>query len=154
MLLIIQGHQYKTDSIDWVFNPNKSRLFESGSIWPPFPSNTPPSQYLDWGRSKASQLVYDANRLTGFLEMGNSIEGHFRGICKIIFFVNGMLLLLLVLHLALVFYICMVYLVFFTLYCFSILICADLVRKSFGCFDLRSVFVDTVPWVEETTQSR
>ena len=84
--------------------------------------------------------------MTGFLEMGNSIEGHFRGICKIIFFVNGMLLLLLVLHLALVFYICMVYLVFFTLYCFSILICADLVRKSFGCFDLRSVFVDTVPW--------
>ena len=31
---------------------------------------------------EASQLVYDANRLTGFSVMGISIEGHFRAICK------------------------------------------------------------------------
>ena len=58
-----------------------------------------------------------------------------------------MLLLLVVLHLALMFYIYMVYLVFFTLYCFSTLICADLVGKNFGYFDLRSAFIDTVPRV-------
>ena len=41
----------------------------------------------------------------------------------------------------------MVYLVLFTLYCFSILICADLVGKSFGrfsCVDLRSAFLGLI----------
>ena len=98
---------------------------------------------------KANQVTYDANRLTGFSVMGISIERNFRTICKIIFFVNRILLLLPVLRLALIFFIYMVYLVFFTLYCFSTLVYANLLGKSFGrfaCFDLRSTFIDAVPW--------
>ena len=67
------------------------------------------------------QVISDANRLTAFSMMVISIEGSFRAIRKIIFFVNRILLLLPVLHQALVFLICMVYLVFFTLYIVSVL---------------------------------
>ena len=52
-------------------------------------------------------------------------------------------------RLALILLILMVYLVFFTLYCFSTLVCANLVGKYFGrfaCFDLRSTFIDTFSW--------
>ena len=76
-------------------------------------------------------------------------EGSSRAICKIISFVNRILLLLSVLRLALIFLIFMVYLVFFTLYCFSTLVCANLVGKGFGrfsSFDLGSTFIDAVPW--------
>ena len=52
------------------------------------------SRYLE-----ASQLIYDADRLTGFSVMRISIKGQFRAIFKIIFFVNRILLLLSVLHL-------------------------------------------------------
>ena len=98
---------------------------------------------------ETSQVVYDANQLTGFSVMGISFEGSSRLICKIIFFVNRILLLLPLLRLALIFLIFMVYLVFFTLYCFSTLVCANLVGKSFGrfaCFDLGSTFIGAVPW--------
>ena len=43
----------------------------------------------------------------------------------------------------------MVYFVFFTLYCFSTLVCANLVGKGFGkfaCFNIRSTFIDAVSW--------
>ena len=43
----------------------------------------------------------------------------------------------------------MVYLVFFTLYCFSSLVCANIVGKGFGrfaCFDLGSTFIGAIPW--------
>ena len=83
---------------------------------------------------EASQMIYDADRLTSFSAMGTSIEKSFRAICKIIFFVNRILLLLSVLSLALIFLISMVYLVFFTFYCFSNLVCANLVGKGFGRF--------------------
>ena len=76
-------------------------------------------------------------------------EGFYRAICKIIFFVNRILLLLPVLHLAVIFLICMVYLVFFTLYCFSNLVCANLVGKTFGrfaCFNLGSTIIDAALW--------
>ena len=79
--------------------------------------------------------------------MGISFEGSSRAICKIIFFVNRILLLLLVLRLTLIFLIFMVYLAFFTLCCFSTLVCANLVGKSsgrFACFDLGSTFIDAV----------
>ena len=91
------------------------------------------SHYLE-----TSQVIYDADWLIGFSVMRTSIEKSFWAICKIIFFVNRIPLLLPVLRLALIFLICMFYLVFFTLYCFSILVCANLVAKSFGrcaCFD-------------------
>ena len=94
-------------------------------------------------------MIYDANQLTGFSVMGISIEGNFRTICKIIFFVNRLLLVLAVLRLALIFLICMVYLVFSTLYCFSALFCANLFGERFGrftCFDLGSTFIEHVPW--------
>ena len=101
------------------------------------------------------RVISDANRLTAFSMMVISIEGNFRAIWKIIFFVNGILLLLPVLHLALVFLICMVYLVFFTLYCFSTRVCAYLVGKSFvrfASFHLRSTFIwpqiDTLGFVQ------
>ena len=61
--------------------------------------------------------------------MGIFFEGSSRAICKIISFVNRILLLLPVLRLALIFLIFMVYLVFFTLYCFSTLVCANLVGR-------------------------
>ena len=96
-----------------------------------------------------SQVVCDANRLTGLSVMGISFEGSSQAICKIIFFVNKILLLLLVLRLPLIFLIFMVYLVFFALYCFSTLVCANLVGKSsgrFACFDLGSTFIDAVSW--------
>ena len=83
---------------------------------------------------EASQVVCDANWLTGFSVMGISFEGSSQAICKIIFFVNRILLLLPVLRPALIFLIFMVYLVFFTLYRFSTLVCAYLVGKSFGRF--------------------
>ena len=98
---------------------------------------------------EASQVVCNANRLTGFSVMGISFEGSSRAICKIIFFVNRILLLLLVLRLPMIFLIFMVYLVFFALYCFSTLVCANLVGKSsgrFACFDLGSTFIDAVSW--------
>ena len=98
---------------------------------------------------EASQVVCDANQLTGFFVMGISFEGSSWAICKIVFFVNRILLLLPVLRLALIFLIFLVYLVFFTLYCFSILVCANLVGKGSGrwaCFDLGSTFIDAVPW--------
>ena len=41
---------------------------------------------------EASQLIYKVNRLIGFSVMGISIKRHFRVICKIIFFVNRILL--------------------------------------------------------------
>ena len=81
--------------------------------------------------------------------MGIFFEGSSRAICKIISFVNRILLLLPVLRLALIFLIFMVYLVFFTLYYFSTLVCANLVGKGFGrfsSFDLGSTFIDAVPW--------
>ena len=98
---------------------------------------------------EASQVVCSSNLLAGFFLMGASFEGSSWAICKIIFFLNRILLLLLVLRLALIFLIFMVYLVFFTLYCFSTLVCANLVAKCsgrFACFDLWSTFIDAVPW--------
>ena len=92
---------------------------------------------------EATPVVCDANWLTGFSAMGISAEGSSRAIFKIIFFVNRILLLLPVLRLALMFLIFMVYLVFFMLYCFSTLVCAHGVGKSFG---LRSKFIEAVPW--------
>ena len=102
------------------------------------------SHYLE-----ADQVTCDANRLSGFSVMGISIERNFRSICKIIFFTNRILLLLPTLRLALIYFLYMVYLVFFTLFCFRTLDCANLVGRSFGrftCFDLRSTFIDAVPW--------
>ena len=102
------------------------------------------SHYLE-----GSQVIYDADRLTGFFVMGTSIERRLWAICKIIFFVNRVLLSLPVLRIALIFLTCMVYSVIFTLYCFNTLVCANLVSKSFGrlaCFDLGSTFIDIVPW--------
>ena len=98
---------------------------------------------------EASQVVCNANRLIGLSVMGISLEGSSRAICKIILFVHRILLLLLVLRLPLIFLIFMVYLVFFALYCFSTLVCANLVGKSsgrFACFDLGSTFIDAVSW--------
>ena len=86
-----------------------------------------------------SSGYFEANQVIYYSVMGTSIERSFQVICKIIFFVNRILLLLPVLRLAQIFLTCMVYLVFFTLYCFSTLVCANLVGKSFGrfaCFDL------------------
>ena len=83
---------------------------------------------------EVSQVVCDANRLTSFSVMGISFEGSSQAICKMIFFVNRILLLLPVLRPALIFLIFVVYLVFFTLYRFSTLVCAYLVGKSFGRF--------------------
>ena len=40
-----------------------------------------------------SQLICDANELIGFSVMGDSIEKNFPAICKIIFFINRILLL-------------------------------------------------------------
>ena len=103
------------------------------------------SNYLE-----ASQVIYDANRLTGFSVMGIYTETSIWAICKIIIFVNRVLLLLLpVLSLALASSIYMVYSVFFTLHCFSTLVCAKLVGKSsgrFACFNLRSTVIDAVRW--------
>ena len=99
---------------------------------------------------KASQVICNTNWLTGFSVMGISIEESFRAICEIIFLVNRILLSLLVFRLALIFLICMVCLVFFTLYCFSTLVCANLVGRSLGwfvCFELGSTFIDAVPLV-------
>ena len=99
--------------------------------------------------SSGCSHYFEANQVIYYSVMGTSIESSFRVICKIIFFVNRILLLLPVLRLAQIFLTCMVYLVFFTLYCFSTLVCANLVGKSFGrfaCFDLWSTFIDTVPW--------
>ena len=101
------------------------------------------SHYLE-----ASQVIYAANRLTGFFVMGISIERHFWAIGKIVFFVNMILLLLPVLRLAMIFLIC-IYLVFFTLYFFSTLVSGNLVGKNIGrfaCFDLGSTITDAVPW--------
>ena len=69
--------------------------------------------------------------------------------CKIIFFVNKIFLLLPVVRLALMFFIYMVYFIFLTLYFFSTLVCANLVGKRFGrfaCFNLRSTFIEAFPW--------
>ena len=102
------------------------------------------SHYLE-----TSQMIYDADRVTGFSVIRTSIDRRFRAICKIIFFVNRILLLLPVLRLALIFLTCIVCLLFFTLYCFSTLVYANLVGKSFGrfaSFDLGSTFIDAIPW--------
>ena len=58
------------------------------------------SHYLE-----TSQVIYDANRLIGFSVMEISIEINrsFRAICKIIIFVNRILILLPALRLALIF---------------------------------------------------
>ena len=96
---------------------------------------------------EVSQVVCDANWLTGFSVMGISVGESSWAIYKI-FFVSRILLLLPVLHLALIFLIFMVYLVSFMLYCFSTLVCANLVGNSFGrfaCVDLGSMFIDAVP---------
>ena len=102
------------------------------------------SRYLE-----ASQLIYDADRLTGFSVMRISIKGQFRAIFKIIFFVNRILLLLSVLHLYWYFYIRILkYLVFFPSYCFSNLVSTSLVGKGFdwlGCLNLTSTLIDAVP---------
>ena len=98
---------------------------------------------------EASQVVWNANWLTGFSVMDISFEWSSQAISKIIFFINSILLLLPVLRLALIFLIFMVYLLFSTLYCFSTLVCANLVAKRFGrfaCFDLGSTFIKAVPW--------
>ena len=106
---------------------------------------------------EASQVVCDTNQLADFSVVGISFEGSPRAICKIILFVNRILLLLPVLRLALIFLTFMVYLVFFTLYCFSTLVCANLVGNlvsvlwlvvltQSACSDLGSTFIDTVPW--------
>ena len=98
---------------------------------------------------EASSVICDANQLTGFSVMDISIEGNFRTICKIIFFVNRLLLVLGVLRLALIFLKCMVYLVFSTLYYFSTLFCANLFGESCGrftCFDFGSTCIEHVPW--------
>ena len=58
------------------------------------------SHYLE-----ADQVTYDANRLSGFSVMEISIERNFQSICKIIFFINRILLLLPTLRLALIFFI-------------------------------------------------
>ena len=50
---------------------------------------------------ETSQVVWDANQLTGFYVMGIFFEGSSQEICKTIFFVNRILLLLPVLRLAL-----------------------------------------------------
>ena len=55
---------------------------------------------------EASQMICDANRLTGFSVMRISIEGSFPAICQTNVSVNRVLLLLIIL-------ICTVYLVFF-----------------------------------------
>ena len=68
---------------------------------------------------------------------------------KLINLANRILLLLPVLRLALIFLTCIVCLLFFTLYCFSTLVYANLVGKSFGrfaSFDLGSTFIDAIPW--------
>ena len=62
---------------------------------------------------EASQMICDANRLTGFSLMRISIEGSFWAICETNVLVNRVILLLPVLRLALIFLICTVYLVFF-----------------------------------------
>ena len=98
------------------------------------------SHYLE-----ASQVMHDANRVTGSPEIGSYIEWNIWTICNIIFFVNRILLLLPLSRLALLFFIYIVCLIFFTLYCFSTLACANLVDR-FACFDLRSMIIDAVPW--------
>ena len=101
------------------------------------------SHYLE-----ASQLIYNPNLLTGFPVVEIYVERHFQAIWKIIFFLNRILLLLSVLHLAMIFFIFMVYLIIFTLYYIITMVCFTLVGKSidrFGCFDHRSTFTDTVP---------
>ena len=84
------------------------------------------SHYLE-----ASQMIYDTIWLTCFSVMGVSTKRNFPTICKIIFFVNRILLLLPVLRLALIFLISMFYLVVFLLHCFSALVCANLFGKRF-----------------------
>ena len=95
------------------------------------------SHYLE-----AIQVVYQANRLTGFSVKGISIERNFQAI----FF--RILLLLPFLRLALIFFIWPIW--YFSRYIVSVLlVCANLIGKSFGrfiCFDLRSTFTDVVPW--------
>ena len=106
----------------------------------------PFSGCLHW--FKTSEVVCDANWLTGFSVMEIFYERTSRVICKIIFFVNRVLLLLSVLRVALIFLIFMVYLVLFLLYCFSALVCANLIGKGFdrfACFDPESTFIDAVP---------
>ena len=98
---------------------------------------------------EASQVTCQANRLTGFSVMGISIETSFRAICKATFFLNSILLLIPVLRLAFIFLIFMVYLLLFSLYCFSTLVCINLVGKNFGrfaYFDFRSTFIDAFSW--------
>ena len=95
------------------------------------------------------QVIYDANRLSGFSVMGISIERNIRAICKTIFLVNRIILYLPVLRLGLVFLMYIVYLIFLTLYCFSTLVCPNLVSKRFGrfaCFDLRLTLIGAVLW--------
>ena len=60
-------------------------------------------------------MIYDANRLTGFSVMEISIERNIRAICKIIFFVNRILLLLPVLRVALTFFIYIFHVILFVL---------------------------------------
>ena len=98
---------------------------------------------------EASQVVCDANRLTGFSLMTISFEGSSRAVSKMIFFVNRIRLLLPIVCLALMFLIFMVDLVIFMLYCLSTLVCFNLVVKSscrFAYFDFGSTFIDAVPW--------
>ena len=98
---------------------------------------------------EASQLIYDVNRLSGSCVMRISIEGHFRAICKVNFYVNRILLLLSDLCVVLIFVIYIICLVFLMLYCFSSLVSVNVVSKSlgrFGCFDRRSTFTDVVSW--------
>ena len=105
-----------------------------------------PSGCLHW--FKTSEVICDANWLTGFSVMGIFYEGTSRVIWKIIFFVNRILLLLSVLRLALIFLIFRVCLVLLLLYCFSALVCANLIGKGFGrfaCFDPGSTFIDAIP---------
>ena len=52
----------------------------------------------------ASQVIYNANRLTGYSVMGILIERNIWAICEIIFFLSSILLLLPVLRLALIFF--------------------------------------------------
>lgn len=100
---------------------------------------------------EASQLIYGVNRLTGSCVMRISIEGYFRAICKVTFYVSRIFLLLpdLCVVLVLIFVIYIICLVYLMLCCFSSLVSVNVVSKSlgrFGCFDRRSTFIDVDSW--------
>ena len=89
--------------------------------------------------------------MTGSCVMRISIEGYFRAICKVTFYVSRIFLLLpdLCVVLVLIFVIYIICLVYLMLCCFSSLVSVNVVSKSlgrFGCFDRRSTFTDVDSW--------